>query len=199
MTASVGGSSQGVGTSGSGTGSGSGAGSGEGGGGFFGIATKGRRVAYVVDCSGSMNEPHASPARTRFRRLQLELLAVIGAMTEDDEFFIIFFNSRPIPMPATAMQRALPATRAAYLQWMAGQHAQGDTDPRQALELALRLEPDVVYFLSDGEFDRRIKRDLDKVAQEDVAINTIAFGERGGEEVLKGIAERNGGEYRYIP
>ena len=60
-------------SSGDSTGAGAGEGNGQGDG-FFGIGAQGKRFVYVVDCSLSMNHPHASPSKTRFKRLKLELV-----------------------------------------------------------------------------------------------------------------------------
>jgi hypothetical protein len=166
---------------------------------FFGIESEEHRMVFVVDCSRSMNDPHRSSSGTRFKRLQLELSTVLNALAEGDEFFIIFFNNRPIPMPADSLQRAAPETRARFLEWVSVIHADGSTDPRGAMNLAFNLEPDMIYLLSDGEFKYPVERDLLKIRQRKVVINTISFGTRGGEPVLKTIAERNRGEYRFVP
>ena len=46
-----------------------------------------------------------------------------------------------------------------------------------ALQLALRLKPDVIYFLTDGTFDFRVEQALLKVPQTGAAIHTFAFKE----------------------
>ena len=57
-----------------GTGNGRGDGTGDGDG-FFGISPAvGQKIVYVVDKSRSMNHPHDSEAKTRFRRLKIELV-----------------------------------------------------------------------------------------------------------------------------
>ncbi len=77
--------------------------------------------------------------------------------------------------------------------------AVGDTDPRAALRYALQLKPDVIYFLTDGSFDRRIGHELEKLVQPNAVIHTFAFGDRIGEKLLKKIAANNRGRYHYIP
>ena len=167
--------------------------------GFFGARMTGRRFVFVVDCSRSMNHPHKSEAKTRFRRLQLELLNSISAMQPDEKFFIVFFNDRVIPMPASSLQPATRDRQKHFLHWMTRVRADGDTDPRSALRLALKLRPDVIYFLTDGSFERPIQRDLERLHQDRVAIHTFAFGNRAAQPLLKSIAVRNAGEYHFIP
>lgn len=184
-------------------GNGDGAGTGSGGGanaddGFFRIKPETRSVVYVVDCSGSMNSPHNSVWKTRFRRLKAELLRSIGGMGPRQQFYIIFFNDHPIRMPAQTLQPALPGTKRRFLEWMAKQRAIGNTDPRGALHYALNLRPDVIYFLTDGAFAFKIRKNLLTIHQNRVAIHTFAFGSRKGEEVMKKVAAQNGGKYKFV-
>lgn len=183
---------------GSGEAGGEGDGSGEGKG-FFGINHRGRRFVYVVDCSGSMNRPHDSPSKTRFRRVKLELVKSVGLMEPTHEFFIIFFNDDPLPMPARGLQPANSRTKQRYLEWAADVSAVGNTDPRGAISLALRLAPDAIYFLTDGSFDYRTRRYLAKISQQQIAIHTFAMGNRDGEATLREIAEHNGGQFHFVP
>ena len=187
-------------TASTGDSTGSRAGEGDGqGDGFFGIGAQGKRFVYVVDCSLSMNHPHASPSKTRFKRLKLELVKSIASLNESQEFFIIFFNHQVVPMPARSMQRALPETKQRFLKWVTKIRAEGDTDPRDAIRLAMKFQPDVIYFLTDGSFEFRTKKELNKLAQQRVAIHTFALGNQEGEPILRGLAERNRGIYHYIP
>jgi hypothetical protein len=199
LAENVGPGSGGEGSGSGGAGKGGGTGKGRGGGEFFGIKAEAQSVVFVVDCSRSMSQPQEGEAQTRFQRLQLELLRAIAAMQDEDEFFIIFFNDRPIPMPATSLQRATKEARQHYLQWMAQARPDGETDPREALLLALRLQPDVVYFLTDGDFKKGIERDLSSLTQRRTTIHTIAFGSRDGEKLLEAVAAANRGDYRFVP
>ncbi len=120
-------------------------------------------------------------------------------MAPEMEFFIIFFNDQAHPMPAANLQRALPSAKIRYLTWMTKIKAIGETDPRRALGMALRLNPDIVYFLTDGSFHRSIQSDLLKLRSPKTAIHTFTFGDREGEETMKLIAARNKGRYHFIP
>jgi len=186
--------------SGSGSGTGNGAGNGSGSGtGFFGLQVEGRKIVFVVDRSASMNYPHPGPAKTRFGRLKIELVRAISKMSPEMQFYVIFFNRQPLYMPSRTLQPATPDAQRKYLYWAAKVVAKGSTDPRVALISALRLRPDVIYFLTDGDFMPSVKRDLKKLRQRSVRIHTIAFGGKGAEDLLKLLAARNRGQYRYIP
>jgi hypothetical protein len=179
---------------GEGTSEGNGAGSG-----FFGVETTGQSVVFVVDSSASMNHPHESEAKTRFGILKLELIRAISRMDASMSFYIIFFNDKSLPMPADRMQPASASVQRQYIEWMVGVRAKGQTDPRTSILEALRMQPDVIFFLTDGNFEASIRRDLKKFSQRKVAIHTIAFGNRIAEKQLQEFAAANRGQYRFIP
>lgn len=184
-------------SAGRGRGDGDGAGDGKG---FFGSIPGKKRIVFVVDNSRSMNHKHDSTAKTRFRRLKIELIKSILELPADHEFFVIFFADVMLPMPADSLQPASPQSKDHYLRWLAQvDTGGGPTDPRSAMSTALRFQPDLIYFLTDGEFQRGVNLKLQSIKQARTAIHTFAFGEKLGEEVLQDIAQKNGGEYKFVP
>lgn len=183
-----------------GTGTGAGVGSGAADG-FFGMPFElGQRIVFVVDNSRSMNHPHDSPAKTRYRRLKEELVRCILEMKSHQSFYVVFFSNVTTPMPARGLQPATDAVRRPLLYWIARLPAGGaPTDPIEALELGLELRPDVLCFLTDGEFPPGVKRKMAAISQTRTAIHTFAFGDPEAEETLRSLAERNSGEYRFVP
>lgn len=190
------------GTGAGGAGGSGGTGGGSGGGmksSFFGIHADARRVVYVVDASTSMNRPYDGEGKTRFGQMKIELAKSILSLKPEQQFFIIFFNEHAIPMPANGMANAAGENQQQYLTWMASVPATGLTDPRPSISLALSLNPDVVYFLTDGAFPRDVQSDLSKLKQQSAEINTIAFGDIKAEKSLKPLAMRNRGRFAFVP
>lgn len=142
---------------------------------FFGLRPVGRRVVFVLDCSRSMNHPHNTEARTRFKRMKIELIRSIQAMGPESEFYLIFFNDFAIPMPSRGLVQAAKQPKLHYLNWMKDLKADGNTEPREALQLALRLQPDILYFLTDGSFTYRVQQDLLSLKSGRTEIHTFAF------------------------
>ena len=69
--------------------------------------------------------------------------------------------------------------------------------------LALKLQPDVVFFLTDGDEPRMSPNQLAKIRQyaAGTTINTIEFGmgpKQGGFNFLQRLASQNGGAYAYV-
>ena len=193
-----------IGDGGSGGGEGGGIGLGNGtgigdGDGFFGLDLEGERFVFVVDSSRSMNHPYPGEAKNRLGRVKIELYHTIQKMTPDQSFFVVFFNTEPIPMPATGMVKADPALVGPYLKWIFSTRAMGQTNPESALLAALRVNPDKIYFLTDGDFSYRSVRAAREHNPGRIPIHTIGFGGQGGEKNLQEIARDSQGTYQFIP
>ncbi len=163
-------------TGGSGSGTGTGIGDGNSAG-FFGLNPVGKRFVYVIDASRSMNRPHDSDAETRFKRVKLELVRSIASLPEESMFFIVFFKDDPVPMPAMGLEPATLSAKQKYLSWMQTVVTSGNTEPTATLDQALRMRPDVIYFMSDGDFDPIVRMTLDKLPVTQTVIQTFAFDE----------------------
>ena len=184
-----------------GGGFGSGVGDGEGNGSgsqFFELATAGTKFVYVIDGSGSMTEPHKE-ARSKLDRVKIELIRSIGGLPFEMEFFVVFFNNHAVPMKAKSLQPATGDNKQRHLEWVAKVQGGGNTDPRDALKLALELRPDVIYLLTDGVFDPKVVAEVTKLNTQKVSIHTICFGNASGESLLRDIARKNNGTYQFIP
>ena len=67
------------------------------------------------------------------------------------------------------------------------------------------MQPDAIYFLSDGQFDPQIvqelrarNRDNRRLSTSQIPIHTIAFGDRLAEGLMKSISRNSGGRYRFV-
>jgi hypothetical protein len=187
-----------IGESGVGGGTGSGEGNADGDG-FFGLDLTGDRIVFVVDASRSMNAPYPGEAKNRLGRVKIEIYNTVRKMTADQKFFVVFFNTEPIPMPARDMIPAEPAIVQPYMEWIFKLKAQGQTNPESALLMALRLRPDKIYFLTDGDFSYRSVRSVREVNRGRVPIHTVGFGGKEGEANLREIAKDSQATYQYIP
>ena len=159
---------------------------------FFGLEAAGNKVVFVVDISGSMSG-------RRFFRARNELRQSIESLRETQQFFVIFFNGEALPMPA---EKLLPATRenvSQTVEWLKYVECGGGTNPLPGLLMALQLQPDSIYLLTDGKFDPQV---VWEVAQAEppvpIPIYTISFANRTAEKLLKSIAKETGGVYRFV-
>lgn len=172
-----------------------GGGDGSGGAEFFGIGGKGGTFVYVVDLSGSMNE------EGKWERARAELMRSIEHLTEDQKFYIIFYNDGWYPMaadePIDSTAKNIDRTR----RWVNRLWPGGGTYPLEALLHALKLEPDAVYFLSDGRFDPATIEALrvhNPSSNGQIPIHTIAFVNQETIGIMKQIAKQSGGKFRFV-
>ncbi|HOB99298.1 MAG TPA: hypothetical protein PKM43_11200 [Verrucomicrobiota bacterium] len=154
---------------------------------------RGSKFVYVLDKSSSMAAPG------RFESVIAELIRQLGTLRPSHEFYVIFFDEWAHPMPATGLQRASPQNLRAAITWLRTVRPNRGTDPTDAVLLALDLEPDTIWILSDGEFPANVVGRVNAANRtKQVSINTIAF-HNTALGTLKPLAESNGGTYRHVP
>lgn len=176
--------------------------------GFFGTRAKGKSFVFIVDCSGSMTmlttipQPR-QPIVTRFLRARQELLSSLGQLTEDQKFYVIFYNHQTYPMHyPTPLQGMAPATKdhmGLAQSWIQNVVPGGGTDPREAFQIALALRPEVIFFLTDGIIPRATRNVAKENNKSRTKIHTVAFGLPDNQETLIGIAKDNQGRFRFVP
>lgn len=187
---------------GSGAGGNAGGGLGLGGGGgaaasFFGIGAKGTRFAYIVDVSGSMGE------NRKIDVARGELGRSIQALPDYSHFYVLLFSSSFFQPP---MQKGWTKARKPNVRqlvnWLDQIDPGGGTEPRSSFfqVFSLDVRPDVIFFLTDGQFSDVTPEEVASLNAQGkkAVINTIQFGDPGGEEVLKQIAKQSGGVYRFV-
>lgn len=169
-----------------------GGGQGDSGAEFFGLRARGGNFAFVVDRSSSMSGE-------RFRAAVSELIQSVSSFKRGMKFYIIFFSSSHMPMPARGLVKATDANKRHYIGWVRTIHASGGTDPTSGMLLALSLKPHAIWLLSDGGFSSTA---ADKIRGANpgkkVQVHTIAFYDDSGKAVLARIAEENRGKYRFV-
>lgn len=162
---------------------------------FFGLGGSARgvrRVVYVVDRSGSMLDT--------FGYVRKELIRSISALRRTQKFHVIFFNAgRPLENPPRQLVSAIQEQKNRFFQFLESVYPEGSTHPEQAMRRALAVEPELIYFLTDGEFDPSLIEKLEDWNRDrQVKIFTIAYFDRTGARLLEEIARRHGGEFKFV-
>lgn len=170
--------------------------------GLFGLEAEGRRVVYVLDRSASMGSGDASPLAASKR----ELLRSLAALSEVQQFHLIFYNHRPrLFSPAGGPGRLVFATdenRRGAESFVESIRSDGGTDHSEAIRAAMRLGPDLVFMVTDGDGrDDIAVEDLGRLERllggTKLVVIQFAAGE-GGSPRLAELARRSGGSSKSL-
>jgi hypothetical protein len=144
----------------------------------------------------------------RLAAAKQELIASLNALEGRHQFQVIFYSERPEAMPFHRGGRSLLVAADARSKQQAetyirGVIADGPTNHLPALELALSLAPDVIFFLTDSEEPRMSPADLAQIRRlnRGTIINTIEFGAgppAANYNFLQQLAAENHGQHGYV-
>jgi hypothetical protein len=168
---------------------------------FFGIWDAGTRFIYVIDCSGSMYSYNAMQAAKN------ELLSSLGNLRRSQQFQIVFYNldQRWMKAPGKTDFRYFPATesnRRLAAQFVAEVQPDGGTQHVPALALALRLHPDVLFFLTDAGEPAMKPEEMEEIQNLNAGrtrIHCVQFGmnDNAAADFLRKLAANNSGDFAY--
>ncbi len=172
---------------------------------LFGVSGSGTHFVYVFDRSDSMNGYSGRPLRAA----KSELIKSLSSLTERQQFQIIFYNDQPRPFSMPGMPMAMVRAEASNLtlakNYVHSIAAYGGTEHESALKLALRMGPDVIFFLTDARIPRLSENELQELQQRasstGTTIHCIEFGADSAppsDSFLTQLASMNQGQYRYI-
>jgi hypothetical protein len=171
------------------------------------LNASGNRFVYVVDYSGSIV--------VSVNELKRELKRSIGALGPAQQFNVIVFYEKKNKIItesfAPALQPATPDAKRAFFEWIDRKAPEGSTEPLEALKRALSLDPDAVFFFSDGYFDEKVVEEAIKANRRaKVQINCLVFDEvllddfsglprlTDGAKRLQRLAERSRGKTKIV-
>ena len=167
---------------------------------YYGIPICAKRIVFVLDTSGSMRGVPIEAAK-------VSLLKAIDSLPEAVNFDIVMFDKTA----AVWQPRLLPATQPIKQTAAQAVIARGmsvGTASHAALNAAFNLEPEAIYFLSDGEpTDGQPTQIIESMTERNrtrrISIHTIGVvTQRGGGVGLtlfmKPLAEHNFGTFRLV-
>ncbi len=154
---------------------------------FFGVRSQGQFFVYVIDCSGSMGD------ELRLARAKAELMRSVQALSWPQRFLVIYFNDRAWPMCDGMPLTASTDSKARLRSWSQQIDADGETDPRGALRMALGMRPDAVYLLTDGEFPEGTAAAIAPLNPRRIPVHCIGVSQVADFVQLQAIARESGG------
>ncbi|MEI8372509.1 MAG: VWA domain-containing protein [Planctomycetota bacterium] len=167
---------------------------------LFGVKAEGSKFVYVLDRSGSTDGKLMAAAKA-------EILASIENIDDVHQFQLVVYNERPKAFnpagPGGQLAFGTDANRAEVKRFLSTIAADGGTDHEAALSLAIRLRPDVIFIMTDGDKPQLGAQQLARIDRigPGIIFHAIQFGEgpqRGGRGWMGKLAQQSGGEYRYV-
>jgi hypothetical protein len=170
---------------------------------FFGTEGKGYKFVYVLDRSGSMGGSGAKALRAA----KTELLSSIETIERTRQFQIVFYNEEPWQFNPSGQRGRLgfatDRNKMLARRFIESIAADGGTEHEAALKMALRMRPDVIFWLTDADEPRLSPAQVRELARaaSGVVINAVEFGpgpRRDKNSFLRQLARATGGQYRYV-
>lgn len=170
---------------------------------LFGIRSQGSKFVYVFDRSGSMG----GVGNNALRFAQQELLNSIRDLQPTQQFQIVFYNHVPVVFSpsgqAGRLSFATEENKARAERFIAAIQAVGGTEHEAALNTAIRLRPDVIFFLTDADEPRLSEVQMEGIRRRaaGIIIHTVEFGmgpASSSRNFIARLADQNGGQYVYI-
>jgi Mg-chelatase subunit ChlD len=112
-------------------------------------SASGKEVVFVIDVSGSMSGD-------RYNRVSSELIEALQKLKPTQRFNIVLFSTGAAVFRNDGLVVASKEAQDAASGWLKNQFCLGGTDPRRAIEIAIKLTAEKIVILSDGEFDAAI-------------------------------------------
>ncbi|MCA9062867.1 MAG: hypothetical protein KDA96_07405 [Planctomycetaceae bacterium] len=168
---------------------------------FMNIVDGGSRFVYLIDASSSMGLGH------RLELAKTQLKASLRMLQPNQSFHVIFYNLKSDPLilrnePEVTMHRATEQNVRNACAAIDSRTADEGTEHKPALVKALSNEPDVLYFLTDGDQPQLYASDMKEIVSyaRGTTIHVIEFADEGlrrrGPNWLQELAQKTGGEYR---
>ncbi len=171
----------------------------------FGVSGSGSRFVYVFDRSDSMNGFGGKPLRAA----KSELIRSLRTLTDRQSFQLIFYNDKPKAFQLSGVPDQLFSGEKSYVNlaenYIRSISAFGGTEHESALKMALRMSPDVIFFLTDARIPRLSFSELREIRNladaSGATIHTIEFGADPAaptDTFLRDLAAQNRGQYQYV-
>lgn len=182
--------------------------------GFYGSGGNAKRLAYIIDASGSLIDTLPFVID--------ELKRSINELSEQQSFTVIFFGiseGKVAEVPPPGLKPVTSETRTNAFKWFdleegnVSPGGQAGTAPVEAIKRALSYKPDLMFLLSDnitgqGRYEltqSQLTTEIKSANKNKTKINTIQFlypdpllNVKGMKPTLQVIADQSGGLFKFV-
>jgi len=166
----------------------------------FGNGGNARKIVFICDATGTMIN--------KLGTLKAVLVDTLAKLRPIQSFNVVFFTDggKFHIADKNGLIIASPDNKRSTYTFLEEITPTGTTDPIPAIEAAFKQQPQLVYFLSDGEFNN-LKSYDEVIAAFNKAnvgkkakVNTVLFFtyDKDAEQVMEKIAGEHGGTYKYV-
>jgi hypothetical protein len=160
----------------------------------------GNSFVFVIDRSRSMGEEGLGAISAAER----ELSAALDRLKPEHRFQVIAYHQQPVYVGSRGLLDASDENKQAMREFFRTLLSFGGTQHEMALLAALRLEPDVIFLLTDGGDPYLNQVQIDEITRRAAgrtAIHCLQFGfgpAPTGNDFMQRLASRNRGSYGYV-
>jgi hypothetical protein len=163
---------------------------------FFGTRGTGNDIAFVLDHSSSMAMGHGLATIGNLDRVKKELMRAIHRLEPEQTFSVVVFNHVASSDPRFMNASPTAKHRRELSEWLDRIYAEGGTDPLPGMRLVLPKKYDVIFLLSDGEFDADAVAAIRGENVHETVIHTISVSQDS--HTLRQIATDAGGQFVFV-
>ena len=169
---------------------------------LFGLPGNGSKFLYVLDTSESMTLPKGKPLASA----KQEIIDSIDKLDKLCEFYIIHYNNVPRLIDMTGGRNCFGTddNKLIAKRLVAAIPTGPATHHEPAIVMALRMRPDVLYLMTDGDDPALEGRDLERISrinEGQTVIHAVQFSKgqpKRGADWLRRLAKENRGEYKLV-
>lgn len=167
---------------------------------FGGAPAVGNSFVFLIDRSQSMGGDGLNALAAAEQELNRQLAKLESA----HKFQIIAYNQQILRLSEGGLLPVTPEQRTKAARFLGGLVAFAGTQHEMALMAGLRLEPDVLFLLTDGGDPLITPAEIARVTERNgrrTSIHCIHFGsgpEGESGRTLRELVRRNGGSYGYV-
>ena len=162
----------------------------------FGTKKSAVNYVFVIDNSNSMT-------KGRFETALNELAVAVNGLTPKQRFYVIFYSDTAYammhPRPVTQLVPATTRNKQQLFYWLQSVQLCLKTNGKEAIAMAFKMEPDVIYVLGDGAFTDKASQHFAAMPKTKTVLHT-----RGMEVSPKNaqqfemLAKAHGGNYKDV-
>ena len=168
--------------------------------GFSDVRGNGRRFVYVLDRSESMKWPNGRPMQYAIQEAQSSIMS-LNPQKGAAKFQLVWFNHESHVFENAKLLEVTEPNKSRVCRFLASLVPDGATDPLNALETAIRLRPDVIFFLTDAD-EEIPPLTLERIHETRIRggvrqIHVVEFGKKTApvKTSFRQLADENQGQY----